>query len=105
MSHGHGFEFDHRRRMSKRKADGVATTDGEVPASRTAQFNQDVRALNLQFASWVEKSKSSHPNQLWDAGIRSFRQQIVINQRRLSLSLFPMFDLSEFDREILFHSS
>jgi hypothetical protein len=54
--------------MSKRKADGVA--DGEVPASRTALFNQDVRALNLQFAAWVEKSKSAHSTQLWDAGIR-----------------------------------
>ena len=56
--------------MSKRKADGVSTSDAEVPASRIAQFNQDVRALNMQFASWVDRSKSAHASQLWDAGIR-----------------------------------
>lgn len=57
----------------KRKADTFERPggggDGPSP-QRIAQFSQDVRALNAQFAKWVAGQAQSNSDRLWDAGVK-----------------------------------
>ncbi|KAI6702184.1 hypothetical protein NL676_011320 [Syzygium grande] len=39
---------------------------------RAESSRQHVRALNTQFASWVQTQLKNHPNELWDDGLRDY---------------------------------
>jgi hypothetical protein len=55
----------------KRKADAFDNPSAGGPApQRVAQFTQDVRALNAQFAKWIASQQTSNPDKLWDSGVK-----------------------------------
>ncbi|KAH0974736.1 hypothetical protein GBA52_016635 [Prunus armeniaca] len=41
-------------------------------AHRAASSRQHVRALNTQFASWVQSQLKNHPDELWEDGLRDY---------------------------------
>ncbi|XP_021803634.1 nucleoporin NUP152 [Prunus avium] len=41
-------------------------------AHRAASSRQHVRALNTQFASWVQMQLKNHPDELWEDGLRDY---------------------------------
>ncbi|KAK4794609.1 hypothetical protein SAY86_012603 [Trapa natans] len=67
---------------------GVAESTFDIPRSGPAQIaklatptldtkraetsRQHVRALNVQFASWVQTQLKNHPDELWEDGVRDY---------------------------------
>ncbi|XP_043721592.1 uncharacterized protein LOC122669031 isoform X2 [Telopea speciosissima] len=44
----------------------------QLDAHRAASAQQHVRALNTQFASWVQSQMQDHPNELWGDGLQDY---------------------------------
>ncbi|KAJ4846698.1 hypothetical protein Tsubulata_031970 [Turnera subulata] len=44
----------------------------QLDASRAESSRQHVRALNTQFASWVQTQLKNHPDELWEDGVRDY---------------------------------
>uniref|UniRef100_A0A7N0U2U1 RanBD1 domain-containing protein n=1 Tax=Kalanchoe fedtschenkoi TaxID=63787 RepID=A0A7N0U2U1_KALFE len=44
----------------------------QLDAQRAASSRQHVRALNTQFASWVQTQLRDHPDELWEDGVRDY---------------------------------
>jgi hypothetical protein len=53
---------------NKRKADDfLAPAPAAPPGQRVAEFKNEVRTLNDQFAAWTNKHAVQHPDRLWDS--------------------------------------
>ncbi|KAG6788384.1 hypothetical protein POTOM_004449 [Populus tomentosa] len=64
-----GSLFDiHRPEQSLQQSTPLPPLD----AKRAASSQQHVRALNNQFASWVQTQLKNHPDELWEDGIRDY---------------------------------
>ncbi|KAH8521866.1 hypothetical protein H0E87_002775 [Populus deltoides] len=64
-----GSLFDiHRPEQSQQQSTPLPPLD----AKRAASSQQYVRALNNQFASWVQTQLKNHPDELWEDGIRDY---------------------------------
>ncbi|XP_011029172.1 PREDICTED: uncharacterized protein LOC105128993 isoform X2 [Populus euphratica] len=64
-----GSLFDiHRPEQSQQQSTPLPPLD----AKRAASSQQHVRALNNQFASWVQTQLKNHPDELWEDGIRDY---------------------------------
>ncbi|KAI4327019.1 hypothetical protein L6164_019524 [Bauhinia variegata] len=64
-----GSPFDvHRAEPSQQP--GVATPPFNM--QRAVSSQQHVRALNTQFASWVQEQLKNHPDELWEDGLRDY---------------------------------
>ncbi|XP_043718062.1 uncharacterized protein LOC122666011 [Telopea speciosissima] len=44
----------------------------KLDSHRAASAQQHVRALNAQFASWVQYQMQNHPNELWEDGVQDY---------------------------------
>ncbi|XP_031377285.1 nucleoporin NUP152 [Punica granatum] len=44
----------------------------KLDAQRAESSRQHVRALNTQFASWVQTQLKNHPDELWEDGVRDY---------------------------------
>ncbi|KAB2632635.1 hypothetical protein D8674_028882 [Pyrus ussuriensis x Pyrus communis] len=49
-----------------------STDTPPLDAQRAASSRQHVRALNTQFASWVQTQLKNHPDELWEDGVRDY---------------------------------
>ncbi|KAK7406181.1 hypothetical protein VNO78_07801 [Psophocarpus tetragonolobus] len=58
----------HRAESSQKSMVGVPPLD----MKRAESSQQHVRALNTQFASWVQMQLKNHPDELWEDGIRDY---------------------------------
>ncbi|KAK3224704.1 hypothetical protein Dsin_004566 [Dipteronia sinensis] len=64
-----GFPFgDHRAEPSPQRSSVTPTLDMQ----RAESSRQHVRALNAQFASWVQTQLKNHPDELWEDGVRDY---------------------------------
>ncbi|KAJ6962511.1 hypothetical protein NC652_001235 [Populus alba x Populus x berolinensis] len=64
-----GSLFDiHRPEQSQQQSTPLPPLDAKWAASS----QQHVRALNNQFASWVQTQLKNHPDELWEDGIRDY---------------------------------
>ncbi|KAK7309000.1 hypothetical protein RJT34_05392 [Clitoria ternatea] len=64
-----GSLFDvHRAKPSQQAV--VATPSLDMKRAESSQ--QHVRALNTQFASWVQTQLKNHPDELWEDGVRDY---------------------------------
>ncbi|EXC17777.1 Nuclear pore complex protein [Morus notabilis] len=64
-----GSMFDvHRADLSQQKPMGSPTLN----LQRAESSRQHVRALNIQFASWVQTQLKNHPDELWEDGVRDY---------------------------------
>ncbi|KAJ6714535.1 RAN BINDING PROTEIN [Salix viminalis] len=64
-----GSPFDiHRPEPSQQQSTPLPLLD----ANRADSSRQHVRALNHQFASWVQTQLKNHPDELWEDGIRDY---------------------------------
>uniref|UniRef100_A0A2C9WIJ7 RanBD1 domain-containing protein n=1 Tax=Manihot esculenta TaxID=3983 RepID=A0A2C9WIJ7_MANES len=64
-----GSLFDvHRAEPSQQQS--AATPPLDVHRAESSQ--QHVRALNTQFASWVQAQLKNHPDEIWDNGVRDY---------------------------------
>lgn len=45
---------------------------GPLDAKRAESARQHVRALNTQFASWVQLQLQNHPDELWEDGVKDY---------------------------------
>ncbi|KAK2664677.1 hypothetical protein Ddye_003251 [Dipteronia dyeriana] len=64
-----GFPFeDHRAEPSHQLSSVTPTLDMQ----RAESSRQHVRALNAQFASWVQTQLKNHPDELWEDGVRDY---------------------------------
>ncbi|XP_004143935.1 uncharacterized protein LOC101205107 [Cucumis sativus] len=64
-----GSSFDiQRAEPSQRQKTKTPTLD----VRRAESSQQHVRALNTQFASWVQSQLANHPDELWEDGIRDY---------------------------------
>ncbi|XP_027361642.1 uncharacterized protein LOC113869501 isoform X3 [Abrus precatorius] len=61
------FDF-HRAEPSQQPM--VATPQLDMKRAESSQ--QHVRALNTQFASWVQTQLKNHPDELWEDGVRDY---------------------------------
>ncbi|KAE9613176.1 hypothetical protein Lal_00027588 [Lupinus albus] len=64
-----GSLFDFRRAEPSQEP-MVATPPLDMKQAESSQ--QHVRALNTQFASWVQTQLKNHPDELWEDGIRDY---------------------------------
>ena len=58
--------------MPKRDYGDFENPPARPPEQRVEEFRQEVKALNAQFASWVERNKSDNGDKLWDSGLRDY---------------------------------
>ncbi|XP_029127664.1 uncharacterized protein LOC109799801 isoform X3 [Cajanus cajan] len=66
-----GSFFDvHRAEPSQQPK--VAAAAPPLDMKRAESSQQHVRALNTQFASWVQTQLKNHPDELWDDGVRDY---------------------------------
>ncbi|GLT54964.1 hypothetical protein SLA2020_281220 [Shorea laevis] len=63
-----GFTFDVHRAESSQQLTATTTLDMQ----RAKSSWQQVRALNTQFASWVEAQLKNHPDELWEDGVQDY---------------------------------
>ncbi|KAI3792500.1 hypothetical protein L2E82_06382 [Cichorium intybus] len=64
-----GSQFDFQRaESSQQKSIGTPSLD----MRRAESSRQHVRALNNQFASWVNTQLQNHPDELWEDGVRDY---------------------------------
>ncbi|CAI0476495.1 unnamed protein product [Linum tenue] len=49
-----------------------AVTSPSLDVQRAELSRQHVRALNSQFASWVQKQLKNHPDELWEDGVHDY---------------------------------
>ncbi|KAL5748654.1 hypothetical protein ACOSQ2_025951 [Xanthoceras sorbifolium] len=59
---------DHRAEPSQQRPSVTPTLDTQ----RAESSRQHVRALNAQFASWVQTQLKNHPDELWEDGVRDY---------------------------------
>ncbi|KAJ4954528.1 hypothetical protein NE237_011311 [Protea cynaroides] len=59
---------DHRAEPSRQ----LPIAEPKLDAHRAASAQQHVRALNTQFASWVQSQMQNHPNELWEDGVQDY---------------------------------
>ncbi|KAK9143555.1 hypothetical protein Syun_012955 [Stephania yunnanensis] len=59
--------FDFNRAEPSRMAERPSLDVGRAESSR-----QQVRALNTQFASWVQSQLQNHPDELWEDGVQDY---------------------------------
>lgn len=64
---GSGFDV-HRTEISQQKS----TASPPLNLQRAESSRQHVRALNTQFASWVQTQLKNHPDELWEDGVRDY---------------------------------
>ncbi|PIA49683.1 hypothetical protein AQUCO_01300444v1 [Aquilegia coerulea] len=62
-----GSPFDFNRAEPSRVAEKPA-----LDAQRAESSQQHVRALNTQFASWVQSQLQNHPDELWEDGVQDY---------------------------------
>ncbi|XP_062146409.1 uncharacterized protein LOC133854298 isoform X1 [Alnus glutinosa] len=63
-----GSIFDVHRTESSQQLTSTTTLDMQQAKSS----RQHVRALNTQFASWVQTQLKNHPDELWEDGVRDY---------------------------------
>ncbi|XP_042504844.1 uncharacterized protein LOC122081712 isoform X2 [Macadamia integrifolia] len=61
--------FDNRRAEPSRQH---PMAERKLDAHRAASAHQHVKALNTQFASWVQAQMQNHPNELWGDGVQDY---------------------------------
>lgn len=49
-----------------------ATATPQLDIQRAESSRQHVRALNKQFASWIQNQLENHPDELWDDGVQDY---------------------------------
>ncbi|KAJ8449315.1 hypothetical protein Cgig2_002447 [Carnegiea gigantea] len=68
--------FQSKRLIGESPLGGQAPTQSEVAASpsldRRRAARQHVRALNTEFARWVQSQLKEHPDELWEDGVREY---------------------------------
>lgn len=69
--------FMQSKRVTAGSLFGVQKTEPSVPQppldmKRAESSRQHVRALNTQFASWVQTQLQNHPDELWDDGVQDY---------------------------------
>ncbi|KAL4592859.1 hypothetical protein LXL04_005866 [Taraxacum kok-saghyz] len=64
-----GPQFDFQRAESSQQQPTVAPS---LDMRRAESSRQHVRALNNQFASWVNTQLQNHPDELWEDGLRDY---------------------------------
>ncbi|KAK7252636.1 hypothetical protein RIF29_36724 [Crotalaria pallida] len=64
-----GSLFDFRRAEPSQQPMMVTPT---LDMKRAESSQQHVRALNTQFASWVQTQLKNHPDELWEDGVRDY---------------------------------
>ncbi|XP_050151981.1 uncharacterized protein LOC126626651 isoform X1 [Malus sylvestris] len=64
-----GSSFDSNRAEPSQEK---STDTPPLDAQRAAASRQHVRALNTQFASWVQTQLKTHPDELWEDGVRDY---------------------------------
>nr|XP_043633463.1 uncharacterized protein LOC122604651 [Erigeron canadensis] len=58
------------QRAAEQKSLGLGTSSLDM--RRAESSRQHVRALNNQFASWVQSQLQDHPDELWEDGVRDY---------------------------------
>ncbi|KAI4372212.1 hypothetical protein MLD38_010475 [Melastoma candidum] len=69
---GDGSTFDAQRARPPATEVPGFTTMPALDAHRAELSRQHVRALNSQFASWVQNQLTNHPDELWEDGVRDY---------------------------------
>lgn len=68
--------FQSKKLIGESPLGGQAPTQSEVAASpsldRRRAARQHVRALNTEFARWVQSQLKEHPDELWEDGVREY---------------------------------
>ncbi|XP_050227277.1 uncharacterized protein LOC126676944 [Mercurialis annua] len=68
-----GSSFDvHRAETSQQQSTSTTATRPPLDVQRAETSRQHVRALNTQFASWVQAQLKDHPDELWEDGVRDY---------------------------------
>ncbi|KAL9678869.1 hypothetical protein QQ045_016720 [Rhodiola kirilowii] len=80
-SESNDFAFSSKRTVGGSFFDGSKADEPSQPPSmftpqldvqRAASSQQHVRALNIQFASWVNTQLKDHPDEVWEDGVRDY---------------------------------
>nr|GMD75100.1 uncharacterized protein LOC109188264 isoform X5 [Ipomoea batatas]GMD82407.1 uncharacterized protein LOC109188264 isoform X5 [Ipomoea batatas]GME08578.1 uncharacterized protein LOC109188264 isoform X5 [Ipomoea batatas] len=53
-------------------SDQLSVTAPQLDMQRAGSSRQHVRALNTQFASWVQTQLQNHPDELWEDGVQDY---------------------------------
>ncbi|XP_019194427.1 PREDICTED: uncharacterized protein LOC109188264 isoform X3 [Ipomoea nil] len=64
-----GSPFDAQQAQT---SDQLSVTAPQLDMQRAGSSRQHVRALNTQFASWVQTQLQNHPDELWEDGVQDY---------------------------------
>ncbi|XP_057977640.1 uncharacterized protein LOC131164461 isoform X2 [Malania oleifera] len=76
------FDF-HRAEPSQQPLMAAAATP-PLDMQRAESSRQHVRALNTQFASWVQAQLQNHPDELWEDGVKDYLAHASIIMEKFS---------------------
>uniref|UniRef100_A0A453DFZ3 Nuclear pore complex NUP2/50/61 domain-containing protein n=1 Tax=Aegilops tauschii subsp. strangulata TaxID=200361 RepID=A0A453DFZ3_AEGTS len=65
-------ELSRKRVMDVHRAESPHTGAAALDPRRAEAANRHVRALNAQFASWVQSQLQNHPAELWEDGVKDY---------------------------------